>query len=106
MVKNPGAIDLHEFCSKIEDQDLGKTFNNLEKVLEQNTKCWLEQMYVPKQNNHRHAVIAIAGFCSQDADLKNVVWLQLTNFCRVRNIPLFVLRWESKDETFFNEVGL
>jgi len=75
MVKGQGSIDLHEFCSTIKDEDLTDTYTKLETIEEHMIKCWLEQMYVPKQNNHRHAVIAIAGFLSQDSDLKNHVWL-------------------------------
>ena len=54
-------------------------------------------MYMPEQTKHRHAVIAITGFLSATQDLKNYAWLDLTNYCRVRGIPLFVLRWESRD---------
>jgi hypothetical protein len=63
-------------------------------------------MYIPSQPNHRHAVIAVSGFLSATVDLKNVSWLQLTNFCRVRNIPLFVLRWESSSEEDIYQVAL
>lgn len=94
-----GPVDLHEFCSSLKDQQLEDTSVQLSDILETHkNKCWLEQMYVPSQNKHRHAVIAISGFLSESADLKNHAWAQLTNFCRVRNIPLFVVRWEAKND--------
>ena len=43
-------------------------------------------------------MISISGFLSQDSD-NNEDWLHLKNFARVRGVPLYALRWESKDAT-------
>ena len=70
----------------------------LEAALETGNQSWFEQVYTPTQSKHRHIVIAIAGFLSETQDLKNHNWYSLNNFCRVRNIPLYVVRWEAKSE--------
>ena len=62
-------------------------------------KCWFEQINTPEDGiSNRHAVICVTGFLSESTDMKNYNWPHLTNYCRARNIPLFVLRWESKNQ--------
>ena len=48
---------------------------------------------------HRHAIICVSGFLQDKQDKISPFWLSLTNYCRVRQIPLFVVRWQSKSET-------
>jgi len=45
---------------------------------------------------HRHIFIACAGFLSQSNDYHQY-WIHLKNYCRVRGMPFYAVRWESSD---------
>lgn len=58
---------------------------------------------MPENKSHRHVLIAVAGFLSQKQD-NHEYWVHLKNFCRVRGMPFFALRWQSKDKDFLEQM--
>jgi hypothetical protein len=40
--------------------------------------------------------IAVAGLLSESKDFHEY-WIHLKHFCKVRGMPFYALRWESKD---------
>lgn len=57
------AIELHELCLSLKNQEVEKSATPLEWILSaHHNQCWLEKVHVPSHGRHRHAVIAIAGF--------------------------------------------
>ena len=51
---------------------------------------------MPDEGSHRHAIICMLGYQQQNSNLTHE-WAGLLNFCKVRNIPVFGLRWEAGD---------
>jgi hypothetical protein len=92
------TISVRDHCAQLEKFVIPDTSMQLEACLETGSEAWFEQVYTPTQSKHRHIVIAIAGFLSETQDLKNHNWYCLNNYCRVRNIPLYVVRWEARSE--------
>jgi hypothetical protein len=69
----------------------------LNDIIGQGKEINLRCIHAPENKLHRHAVIAVSGFLSQKEDSVDS-WIYLTSFCRARDIPLYVLCWESKDK--------
>jgi hypothetical protein len=93
LAESNGWIPLHDFCVG-RSKKLPHTKIQLNEVLSK-TKLWLEQIHKPAQKHQRHAVICVTGFLSESADMKDFCWPHLTNYCRARQIPLYVVKWQS-----------
>lgn len=68
----------------------------IKQLIELQQKCCIEEIWIPESKRHRHVFIAISGFLSQTAN-NDEDWIHLKNFCRVRGMPFYALRWESQD---------
>jgi len=73
-------------------------------MLAQGIKLQLEELYLPESRKSRHAVISISGFLSENSDLAHD-WQYLIAFCKEKGLPLYSLRWESKDTTVIESVA-
>lgn len=58
---------------------------------------------MPESNKHRHVIISVSGFLSQTSDAA-ADWHFLMNYCKAMQLPLYALRWESKDTSELTEI--
>ena len=75
---------------------LGSASLGITDLLNGSFQAIIEQVYIPKDGLHRHAIISISGFLSEKSDM-NSDWKHLKTICTKWQVPLFSVRWESKD---------
>lgn len=58
----------------------------------------LENLYMPDgaRPTSRHVLICVSGFLSEVGDMETS-WRYLVDECRAKGVPLYTVRWESKD---------
>ena len=70
----------------------------------------LECLYLPKSGNSpsvtsRHVVICVSGFLSETGEMESS-WTYLVNECRAKGVPLYAVRWESKDQSQMEGIAI
>ena len=67
----------------------------------------LEKLSTPYSsgNASRHVVICFSGFLSAVGDM-DASWRYLIDECRSKEMPLYTVRWEAKDQTVIENMAI
>jgi len=67
----------------------------------------LENLSTAASYSHasRHVIICVSGFLSAVGDM-DASWRYLVDECRSKEVPLYTVRWEAKDQTIIENMAI
>ena len=77
----------------------------LDQMISKGHKIILENLYMPESYTARHVLICVSGFLSETGEMESS-WRYLMDECRERSVPLYTVRWESKDTSQLQNIAV